>query len=73
MTARRITTDDKHYTHVQNISSASWVVNHNLGKVPAVTVIDSAGTEIEGQVVHNSNNQTVLFFTAPFSGEAHFN
>lgn len=73
MTARRIATDDKHYIHVQVTSASSWVVNHNLAKVPAVIVIDSAGSVVEGDVVHNSINQLVLSFSSPFAGEAFCN
>lgn len=72
MSARRVA-DDKHYTHIQNSAVTSWVVNHNLGKIPAITVLDSAGTEVEGQIVHNSVNQSVLSFTTAFAGEAHCN
>lgn len=61
---------DKHYVHDQTLALDEWHVVHNLGKFPSVTVMDSAGTEVEGQVTHNSINDCTLNFTAPFSGEA---
>lgn len=64
---------DSHYTHNQETSADTWTVEHNLGKIPAVTVIDSAGTEVVGDVIHNNINTTTIVFTAAFSGKAYFN
>lgn len=64
---------DVHYTHNQETASAKWVVKHNLGKNPAVTIVDSAGTEVIGDVVHNDINTVTISFTAAFSGKAYFN
>jgi hypothetical protein len=49
-------------------NQSSVTVNHNLGKKPAVTVIDSAGDECEGQVTHNSANQLTVVFSSSFTG-----
>lgn len=73
MTAVRVAVDDRNYVHVQNSPATAWVINHNLGKYPAVTVVDSAGTEVIGQVVHNSMNQCVATFSAAFAGKAFAN
>jgi hypothetical protein len=43
-------------------------VNHNLGKYPSVTVIDSAGDICEGSVDNLSKNSLTVTFSAPFSG-----
>ena len=69
---------DKNYVHNQIASSATWVVTHNLSKFPSVTVVDSAGTQVSGTVVHDSINQTTITFISngvpsPFSGKAFFN
>ena len=58
---------DAHYE--QFFTSASNVsVTHNLAKLPAVTVIDSAGDEVVGDIHHASANAFTLTFSAPFSG-----
>lgn len=44
------------------------VVNHNLGKYPAVTVFDSAGDQVEGSIAYNNTNSLEVSFAAPFSG-----
>lgn len=64
---------DKNYVHDQMSASAVWTVTHGLGKYPSVTVVDSAGDECEGHVNHVTLNQTVITFSAAFSGKAFFN
>jgi len=61
---------DKHFEHVQAVPSAVWTVTHNLDKKPAVTVLDSAGEQCEGEVDYPSQNVVEITFTAPFSGLA---
>ena len=64
---------DKTYEHVQSATSASWVVTHGLNKNPSVTVVDSAGTTVVGQVDYNTVDQVTITFKAAFSGKAYFN
>lgn len=57
------------FAYPQDVPSDVWTVNHNLGRRPAaVSIIDSAGSEIEGEVQHTSINQLVARFSVPFSG-----
>lgn len=65
--------NDKNYVHTQSESSATWVVTHNLNKNASVTVVDSAGTVVIGQVDYDSVNQITLTFSGAFSGKAYFN
>lgn len=64
---------DKHYNHTQNLPDTIWAINHNLGKYPSVTVADSSGSEVEGEVVHIDSNTVVITFSAAFSGKAYLN
>lgn len=61
------------YIHTQGVPAFTWTVNHNLGKKPSITVLDSANREIEVAVEHTSNNQAVLTFSVELSGTAHAN
>ena len=61
------------FRHVQAVPATIWVVNHNLGRHPAVSVLDSAGTLVEGAVVHETFNRLVITFSLAFSGEANCN
>ena len=62
---------DLAYAHTQGTSSATWTINHNLDFYPNVTVIDSAGTIVEGEIAYPTRNQVVLTFSASFSGKAY--
>lgn len=64
---------DKYIRFTQNIPSAVWEINHNMNKNPSVTVVDSAGTCVEGQVQYTDNNNLVITFSADFSGFADLN
>lgn len=64
---------DKHYLHVQDLAAATWTVTHNLGKRPSVTVVDSAGTMVHGDVGYVSDAELVITFSAPFGGRAYCN
>ena len=64
---------DKNYVHEQNESSAEWIINHNLGKYPTVTVVDSAGTEVVCEVTHVDTNTCIVTMKAPFKGNAILN
>lgn len=58
------------YLHIQNSPSAEWIVSHNLGRYPSVTVLDSAGSVVLGTVVNDSLNNCRIQFSVPFSGKA---
>ena len=66
-------TSAKHYTHNQLTPSAEWRVEHNLDKYPAVTVVDSAGSVVIGEVQYISTNAVLITFRSAFSGSAYFN
>ena len=61
------------YVHDQQVASASWVITHNMGKKPAVSIVDTADDEVIGEVKYNSNNQLTITFSAPMSGKAYLN
>jgi hypothetical protein len=58
------------YTHTQGSAASTWTVNHNLGFRPDVTIYSAGGREVEADVLHLNNNQTEIYFAAPFSGTA---
>lgn len=64
---------DKNYVHDQSSASATWIVTHNLDKRPAVSVVDSAGTQIICDVQYDSDNQVTLTFDDSTAGKAYFN
>lgn len=70
---KAVPSTDKHYTHTQGSASATWTITHNLGKNPSISAVDSAGTEVIGEVYYVSLNQLIVYFTEPFSGKAYLN
>ena len=61
------------YTHAQGVPSADWSIVHNLGRHPSVTVVDSAGSTVIGDVEYLSNNAIAIHFNAAFGGNAYLN
>lgn len=69
--AGQFTPSDIFYVHTQASASAIWTINHNLNGQPAVTVLDSAGTQCEGTISYPRSNQMVITFSAAFTGTAY--
>lgn len=61
-----------HYSHPFT-NSAVVVVNHDLGKYPAVTVVDTAGDEVIGDVSYDSINQLTVTFSSATGGTVYCN
>jgi hypothetical protein len=64
---------DKTYEHTQGVPGSVWTIVHGLDKHPSVTVFDSAGSEVGGDVAYLDLNTVTVTFTAPFSGVAYLN
>lgn len=58
------------YRHTQNSLSTTWVVNHNLGRIPAITITDSADSVLYADIHHNSPSQATITFSQSTSGNA---
>lgn len=63
----------KTYIHQQTTPSDVWVVTHNLKCRPSVSVVTSSGELVFGKVEYISDNELVIYFRAPFGGEAYLN
>lgn len=63
--------EDIAYVHIQSIPSSTWTINHSLTFYPNVTVIDSAGSMVEGSVDYQSATTIVVNFSGAFSGKAY--
>jgi hypothetical protein len=57
------------YTQVN--PETMWVIDHNMGLVPNVTIEDLDGNDIEGIVEVVNNNQIKLYFNQPVAGKAY--
>ena len=61
------------FIHPQGNPSTTWVIKHNLGKFPSITVIDTANTVVTGEYTYTDNNTVTLTFSAGFAGKAYLN
>ena len=57
----------------QVAASTTWNIQHNLGKFPSITVIDTANTVVTGEYTYIDNNNVQLNFSAAFAGKAYLN
>lgn len=62
------------YVHSQNLASDVWTIpqsEHNLAFTPNVTVVDSAGTSVEGEVAYLAGGTVQITFASAFGGTAY--
>jgi len=64
---------DANYVFSQASAANPWLVTHNLGKYPAVSVVDSGNNEIVPDVMYVDVNTLTLTFAAATSGTAYCN
>ena len=69
---------DKTFVFTQGVPATVWnpptgIINHNMGKFPSITVIDTANTVVTGEYTYIDNNNVTLTFSAAFAGKAYLN
>lgn len=65
--------NDARYTYTKIAPADIWEVEHNLGKFPSVTVVDSAGSVVQGEIEYIDRNNVRVTFTGAFAGFAYLN
>lgn len=58
------------YEHQQFVAAANWVVNHNLGYRPNITILSVGGVQMLAEVNHTNLNQVLVYFDEPMTGLA---
>ena len=64
-------TEATRHVHTQGSAATTWTITHTLGGRPSITVVDSTGTVVVGDVQYNSDTQVTVTFSAAFSGSAY--
>ena len=64
---------DYEYDQDFPVAASTWVIEHNLGRFPSVTTVDSAGSEITGAVTYDNENKITVVFNSATSGNAYLN
>lgn len=63
--------DQLAHVHIQDTPNAEWIIRHQLPYFPNLTVVDSAGTVVEGDVEYVDEQTIRLSFCGGFSGTAY--
>ncbi len=58
------------YVHEQSLASATWVINHNVGRKVSITLFDDDGNVIQSDIEHGSINQATVTWSSPTTGSA---
>lgn len=61
------------FTYNQSAPSAEWSITHNLDRYPAVSIVDSGGNVVIGEVRYASSTLVVVTFASAFAGKAYLN
>lgn len=65
--------EDKTFVFTQAIPADVWLIEHNLNKYPSVSVVDTGGNLICGDVEYVDINTVRCKFSSMFSGNAYLN
>ena len=64
---------DKTFEFTQAVPSLVWSIQHNLGKFPSVSVVDTGNTTVITQIDYIDNNNLTITNSAQFAGKAYLN
>jgi len=59
------------FIHNQEIASDIWTITHNLVYFPNVTIVDSSGRVVEGEIEYINQNSLIVYFNGAFAGKAY--
>jgi hypothetical protein len=59
------------YVFTQNSPATTWIINHGLDFIPSITVVDSAGSVVEGDYSYPNGNTIIATFSGAFAGKAY--
>ena len=65
--------ENRTFTFNQTVSTAVWVISHDIGMFPSVSVIDSVGNFVIGDVSYTDDRSLTLTFKSAFKGKAYLN
>lgn len=60
-----------YFVHSQTTAATAWVIRHNLGYFPSVTVVLSDGRVVEGDIQYISDSRIEITFKTPVTGKVH--
>jgi|TARA_B100000085_G_scaffold275600_1_gene293674 hypothetical protein len=66
---------DKNFVsnNISFTANTAQTITHNLNKFPSVTIVDSAGSHVFGDIQHVNTNSFTITFTSSFTGKVYVN
>lgn len=64
---------DKHFVFSQLTPATTWNIEHPLNKFPSVTVVDSGGSFVVGEITYIDTSNVTVTFQSAFAGKAYLN
>jgi hypothetical protein len=61
----------KRFSFSQPVAATTWNITHDLDGFPSVSVVDSAGSIVVGDVEYNSTSSITVSFESAFAGTAY--
>jgi hypothetical protein len=61
------------YVYTQSSAASTWMITHNLGKYPSVTVFDDTGVEVFGDIAYIDISSLTVAFSVSVAGTAYLN
>lgn len=59
------------FVFTQSAPAATWVIDHHLGLIPDVLVLDNTGQQMIAELRFPSNQTCVVLHSAPYAGTAY--
>ena len=59
------------YVFTQKSPSTIWEITHGLQFIPSITVVDSAGSVVEGDYAYPNENTLIATFIGSIAGKAY--
>lgn len=59
------------YVFIQASPASTWTITHGLDFVPNITVVDTAGSVVEGDYSYPNENTIIATFSGAFAGKAY--
>lgn len=59
------------YEHTQDIASDEWIIDHNTGQYPSVTIVDTNNVVVIGTIQYITLNRVKVTFAEPVAGKAY--
>lgn len=59
------------YVHDQTVPAATWVIDHHMGLIPNVVILDASGQQLIAEVRFPSDQTCLVVHSAPYTGTAY--